>query len=77
LLPLGWLKALVAGLRFRRPPVARVALMGVRQKFHTSTLTMGTRVRLIEAVRASSATHGMRYAGEWLGARRTDFALCA
>ena len=60
LLPLGWLK-LLWRLRFRRPQSARVALMGVRQKFHTSTLTMALVFGLIEAVRASSATHGMRY----------------
>jgi hypothetical protein len=60
LLPLGWLK-LLWRLRFRRPQSARVALMGVRQKFHTSTLAMALVFGLIEAVRASSATHGMRY----------------
>jgi hypothetical protein len=60
LLPLGWLK-LLWRLRFRRPHSARVALMGVRQKFHTSSLAMALVFGLIEAVRASSATRGMRY----------------
>jgi len=60
LLPLGWLK-LLWRLCFRRPQSARVALMGVRQKFHTSTLAMALVFGLIEAVRASSATRGMRY----------------
>jgi len=60
LLPFGWLK-LLWRLRFRRLGSARVVLMGVRQKFHTSTLAMALVFGLIEAVRASSATRGMRY----------------
>lgn len=60
LLPLGWLKLL---WRLRRRPArsARVALMGVRQKFHTSALAMALVFGLIEAVRASGATSGMQY----------------
>ncbi len=61
LLPLGWLKLMWRWARFRRLGSARVALMGVRQKFHTSALAMALVFGLIEAVRASSATRGMRY----------------
>jgi len=60
LLPLGWLK-LLWRLRFQSPRSARVALMGVRQKFHTSSLAMALVFGLIEAVRVSGATAGMQY----------------
>jgi hypothetical protein len=60
LLPLGWLR-LLWRLSWRQCGSARVALMGVRQKFHTSALAMALVFGLIEAVRASEATKGMRY----------------
>jgi hypothetical protein len=60
LLPFGWMK-LLWRLRFQKPRSARVALMGVRRKFHTSSLAMALVFGLIEAVRDSKATDGMRY----------------
>ncbi len=60
LLPLGWLK-LLWRLKFQAPKSARVALMGVRQKFHTSSLAMALVFGLIEAIRVSGAAKGMRY----------------
>lgn len=60
LFPVGWLK-LLWRLRFQQPQSARVALMGVRQKFHTSSLAMALVFGLIEAVRESGATNGMRH----------------
>jgi hypothetical protein len=60
LLPFGWAKLL---WRFstQRPHSARVALMGVRQKFHTSSLAMALVFGLIEAVRVSPAVEGLKY----------------
>lgn len=60
LLPFGWLRALT---RFwRQPPrSARVALMGVRQKFQHSLLTMSIAFGLIDAVRQPVVDRQMRY----------------
>ncbi len=60
LLPFGWAK-LLWRLRFQKPRSARVALMGVRQKFQDSSMAMALVFGLIEAVRASGATQGMKY----------------
>jgi hypothetical protein len=60
LVPFGWAK-LLWRLRMRRPHSARVALMGVRQKFQTSSLAMALVFGLIEAVRVSSAVQDMHY----------------
>jgi hypothetical protein len=60
LLPLGWAK-LLWRLRMQRPHSARVALMGVCRKFHTSSLAMALVFGLIEAVRQSPAVEGMRF----------------
>jgi hypothetical protein len=60
LLPLGWAK-LLWRLKFQRPKSARVALMGVCQKFHTSSLAMALVFGLIEAVRESNAHEGMEF----------------
>ncbi len=60
LLPFGWAK-LLWRLRFQRPKSARVALMGVGQKFQSSSLAMGLVFGLIEAIRQSGAATGMRY----------------
>ncbi len=59
LLPFGWAK-LLWRMRMRPPRSARVALMGVRQKFQTSSLAMALVFGLIEAVRVSPALQGMR-----------------
>jgi hypothetical protein len=58
--PLGWAK-LLWRLRFRKPKSARVALMGVGQKFQSSSLAMALVFGLIEAIRVSGAASGMRY----------------
>ena len=60
LLPFGWAK-LLWRLRMRPTHSARVALMGVRQKFHTSSLAMALVFGLIEAVRLSPAVKHMQY----------------
>lgn len=60
LLPLGWLK-LLRRLRSRPPRSARVALMGVRQRFQDSTLAMALVFGLIEAVRDPILARQMRY----------------
>lgn len=60
LLPFGWAK-LLWRLRMQQPRSARVALMGVRQKFQTSSLAMALVFGLIEAVRQSPAVKGMQY----------------
>jgi hypothetical protein len=60
LLPFGWAK-LLWRLRTRRPHSARVALMGVRQKFQTSALAVALVFGMIEAVRLSPAVQGMEY----------------
>jgi hypothetical protein len=60
LLPFGWAKLLWL-LKMQRPHSARVALMGVRQKFHTSSLAMALVFGLIEAVRVSPAVEGLKY----------------
>lgn len=60
LLPFGWAK-LLWRLKMRRPHSARVALMGVRQKFHTSSLAMALVFGLIEAVRVSPSRAGLQY----------------
>ncbi len=60
LLPFGWAK-LLWRLKMQRPHSARVALMGVRQKFHTSSLAMALVFGLIEAVRLSPAVEGLEF----------------
>ena len=60
LLPFGWAK-LLWRLRMQPPRSARVALMGVRQKFHTSSLAMALVFGLIEAVRQSPAVKNLQY----------------
>ncbi|MGH7787332.1 MAG: N-acetyltransferase [Candidatus Binatia bacterium] len=60
LLPFGWLR-LVTRLLRRSPRSARVALMGVRQKFQHSLLTMALAFGLIEAVREPVLQRHMRY----------------
>lgn len=60
LLPFGWAK-LLWRLKMRRTHSARVALMGVRQKFHTSSLAMALVFGLIEAVRVSPSREGLQY----------------
>jgi hypothetical protein len=60
LLPFGWAK-LLWRLRFRKPKSARVALMGVAQKYQTSSLAMALVFGLIEAIRVSGAASGMTY----------------
>ncbi len=60
LLPFGWLK-LLWRLRFQSPRSARVALMGVRQKYQESSLAMALVFGLIEAVRLSNRARDMRY----------------
>ena len=60
LLPLGWLR-LLWRLRFNPPRSARVAQMGVCQKFQGSSLAMPLVFGLIEAVRASKPMSGMRH----------------
>ncbi len=60
LLPLGWAK-LLWRLRTQRLHSARVALMGVRQKFQTSSLAVALVFGMIEAVRLSPAVEGMRF----------------
>jgi len=60
LLPFGWLR--LATRLWRHPPrSARVALMGVRQKFQHSLLAMGLTFGLIEAVREPVLRRKMRY----------------
>jgi hypothetical protein len=60
LLPFGWLR-LLWRLRFAPPRSARVALMGVRQKFQDSALAMAIVFGMIEAVRLSGRASSMRY----------------
>jgi hypothetical protein len=60
LLPFGWAK-LLWRLRFRKPKSARVALMGVAQKYQTSSLAMALVFGLIESIRLSGAANGMTY----------------
>ncbi len=59
LLPFGWLR-LLWRLRFSPPQSARVALMGVRQKFQGGSLAMALFFGLIEAVQASEQSAGLR-----------------
>jgi hypothetical protein len=60
LLPFGWLR-LLWRLRFTPPRSARVALMGVRQKFQDSALAAAIVFGMIEAIRVSGRATGMRY----------------
>jgi len=60
LLPFGWLR-LLWRMRFAPPRSARVALMGVRQQYRNSSLAMALVFGLIEAVRVSHRTSGMRH----------------
>ena len=60
LLPLGWAKMLWR-LKFAPPRSARVALMGVRQKFQDSSLAMAIVFGMIEAIRVSGRASHMRY----------------
>ena len=60
LLPTAWAR-LLWRLRFQPPRSARVALMGVRQKFQESSLAMALAFGLIEAVRVSGRTADMRF----------------
>jgi len=60
LLPFGWAK-LLWRLRMQKPHSARVALMGVRQKFQTSSLAVALVFGMIEAVGLSPAVKGMQY----------------
>jgi hypothetical protein len=60
LLPFGWAK-LLWRIRFRKPKSARVALMGVGQKYQTSSLAMALVFGLIENIRVSGAANGMTY----------------
>jgi hypothetical protein len=60
LLPFGWAK-LLWRLRMQKPHSARVALMGVRRKFQTSSLAVALVFGMIEAVRLSPAVKGMQY----------------
>lgn len=60
LLPFGWLRLATRLLR-RSPRSARVALMGVRQKFQHSVLTMALAFGLIDAVREPVLQRQMRY----------------
>jgi len=60
LLPFGWAK-LLWRIRTRPTCSARVALMGVRQKFQSSSLAMALVFGLIEAVRVSPAVRDMRH----------------
>ncbi len=60
LLPFGWAR-LLWRLRMRSPKSARVALMGVRQKYQDSSLAMAMVFGLIEAIRISGRASGMRY----------------
>jgi hypothetical protein len=60
LLPFGWLRLLTRLWR-GSPRSARVALMGVRQKFQHSLLTMGLTFGLVEAVRQPVLERRMRY----------------
>jgi hypothetical protein len=60
LLPFGWAK-LLWRLKFTPPRSARVALMGVRQKFQDSSLAMAVVFGMIEAIRVSGRASHMRY----------------
>jgi hypothetical protein len=60
LLPVGWLR-LLWRLRFDPPRSARVAQMGVRQKFQESSLAMALAFGLIDEVRLSGRTNTMRF----------------
>lgn len=60
LLPFGWLRVLWR-LRFAPPRSARVALMGVRQKFQDSALAAAIVFGMIEAIRVSGRATNMRY----------------
>jgi hypothetical protein len=60
LFPFGWLR-LLWRLRFAPPKSARVALMGVRKEFQGGALAMALAFGLIEAVRVSRRTSGMRH----------------
>jgi hypothetical protein len=60
LLPFGWLR-LLSRLRRHPPRSARVAQMGVRQKFQHSLLTMSIAFGLVDAVRQPLIDRQMRY----------------
>lgn len=60
LLPFGWAK-LLWRLRMRKPTSGRVALMGVRQKFQTSSLAVALVFGMIEAVGRSPAVKDMQH----------------
>jgi len=60
LLPFGWLR-LLTRLRRQPPRSARVAQMGVRQKFQHSLLTMSIAFGLVDAVRQPLIDRQMRY----------------
>jgi len=59
LFPLGWLR-LLWRLRFRPPQSARVALMGVRQKYQGGAFAMALFFGLIEAVQYSEQSTQLR-----------------
>lgn len=59
LLPIGWLK-LWWRLKVRRPITARVALMGVRQRFQRGALGTALAFMLIDAVREYGIRRGVR-----------------
>ncbi len=59
LLPFGWLK-LLWGLKVRHPRSARVPLMGVRQSFQHSRMGPALAFLVIDAVRKSLCTRGVR-----------------
>jgi hypothetical protein len=61
LFPFGWLK-LIWRLKVRHPSTLRVALMGVRKRYHNSTVGAALALRVIVAAREPAVKHGIRQA---------------
>lgn len=59
LLPLGWLK-LLWRLGVRTPRTARVALMGVRQRYHNTALGLAVAALMVEGARSAGRARGIR-----------------
>jgi hypothetical protein len=59
LLPLGWLK-LLWRLGVRTPQTARVALMGVRQRYQNTALGLAVAALMVEGARSAGRARGIR-----------------
>ena len=58
LLPIGWLK-LIYRLKIKYPKSGRIPLMGVRKKFHDTTLGPGLALKVVDALREPGMRKGV------------------